>query len=164
MAGFSERSQCKIGVSWGEEARYTSGVNRGGMRGGAEMYRVEIIFGHSRQDGQLLPAHQIAVAEQRALWALSHAFRGGQLQHYTGGYLTAEGRLVIEPCSVVWAYALEVERNLAVLWAVAGEIAAALEQESVLLVIERVDGMAHWVGPTQPLPMAVERWRPVGIG
>ncbi|MFQ5858035.1 MAG: hypothetical protein ACE5LU_20720, partial [Anaerolineae bacterium] len=72
------------------------------------MYRVEMTFGHCRQDGRPLPAHAIAAAEEQALRELSQAFRGGQLNRYTGGYLTTGGRLMVEPCTVAWAYATEV--------------------------------------------------------
>lgn len=127
------------------------------------MYRVEINFGHCRQDGRPLPAHAIAGAEEQALRALSRAFRGAQLQHHSGGYLTAGGRLMVEPCTVVWAYAPEVDGHVTLLWALAGEIAARLEQESVLLTIVQVNGTVHWVEPTQPFAVAVERSQPANV-
>jgi len=91
------------------------------------MYLVEIAFGHRRSDGQLLPVLQVAAAEQQGPLAFSQFFQGGRVQHCTGSSLTAGGQTIVEPCTVVRAYASEVESYLEQLQALASEIAKALE-------------------------------------
>jgi hypothetical protein len=104
------------------------------------LYLVELSFGHRRCDGSPLPPQAIVAAERGALQTPSSLFFGGQLLRCTGAYLTAERRILLEPCTVVRAYApggiLPLER----LRAVARRIAASLEQEGVLLLILRLDG------------------------
>ena len=66
-----------------------------------------------------------------------------------GGYKSAaDGRCVLEPCSLLTADAKEVrESDWTQLLLLASEIAIDLEQECVLITIQRVDGMMHWVKP-----------------
>ena len=114
------------------------------------MYQVEVTFGHCCPNGELLPAHKIAASEQRAIRVVSRRFGGGRLERQTGGYLTAEGRLVIEPCTVVWAYVPRADAHLALLHDLASEIAVAPDQEYVLLVVMRVDCTVNWVQSVRP--------------
>jgi hypothetical protein len=116
------------------------------------MYLVEIAFGHCTRAGEPLSTHKAAATEQWALQEFTQAFRGGRsgydtrLRHHTGGYLTNAGHFMCEPCTVIFAYAPEVDGSLPLLRALAARIAAALDQESVLLIIVRVDGELHWIG------------------
>ncbi len=122
------------------------------------MYRIELAFGHCQQSGEPLSPESIAAVERQALRVLSQAFGGGQMHRLTGGYLTAEGNVVAEPSTVLSSHVADIDGHLATLWALAaGEIAVALDQEDVLLVVERVDGMVHRAKPVQPLPIPLKQ-------
>ena len=75
--------------------------------------------------------------------------QGGRVNDCKGGYKSAaDGRCVLEPCSLLTADAKEVrESDWTQLLLLASEIAIDLEQECVLITIQRVDGMMHWVKP-----------------
>lgn len=118
------------------------------------MYLVELAFGHCRSDGKILPTHQIALAEQRSLMVYSHCFRGSQVHHPLGAYLTPENRVVIEPSTVIRAYAQEVDSHLEQLLALCHDIANTLEQACVLLAIVRLQGTMQWVEPEATVPLA----------
>ncbi len=116
------------------------------------MHLVELAFGHCRSDGRLVPIHQVALAEQRGLMVFSHCFRGSQVLHPLGAYLTTENRVVIEPSTVIRAYAQEVNSHLEQLLALCHEIADILEQACVLLAIVRLQGTMQWVEPEATVP------------
>src|SRR5437868_3211127 len=100
------------------------------------IYNVELAFGHCRYDGSKLPIEQIALAEQKALMGFTRYFRGSQINHPLGAYLTLENHVLIEPSSVIRAYTIqEVDSHLKELLALAREIATILEQVCVLLCI-----------------------------
>lgn len=115
---------------------------------------VELAFGHCGSDGKILPTRQIALAEQRCLMVFSHCFRGSQVHHPLGAYLTPENRVVIEPSTVIRAYAQEVDSHLEQLLALCREIANTLEQACVLLAIVRLQGTMQWVEPEATVPLA----------
>jgi len=118
------------------------------------MFCIEIAFGHCRSDGSSLPENQIAFAEQRSLIEFAHCFRGCQVHHLVGGYLTADNRVLTEPSTVIRAYTQQVDNHVACLIALAHEIACSLSQESVLLTIFRLQGTMQWVEPEAPVPGA----------
>ena len=118
------------------------------------MHLVELAFGHCRSDGSKLPIHQITFTEQRGLIVFSHCFRGSQVHHPLGAYLTPENRVVIEPSTVIRAYAQEVDAHLEELLALSREIANILDQECVLLAIIRLQGTMQWVEPEVTVPAA----------
>lgn len=118
------------------------------------MHLVELAFGHCRSDGRLVPIHQIALAEQRALIVFSHCFRGSQVHHPLGAYLTTENRVVIEPSTVIRAYAQEVDSHLEQLLALCHDIANTLEQACVLLAIVRLQGTMQCVEPEATVAIA----------
>ncbi len=65
-----------------------------------------------------------------------------------GGYKSVDGHCVLEPCSLLTAYTKEVgEEEWTQLLILASEIATQLEQECVLITIQRVDGLMHWAKP-----------------
>ncbi len=109
-------------------------------------YKVELHIGHRTRTGDVLPLQHITAAEQHALGVLSEAFQGGHVLRRLGGYLTADGQAMIEPCSLICSFAEAVDGHLEKLWTLASEIATALEQESVLLTVVRMDGMMAFVG------------------
>src|SRR5205814_2370448 len=98
-----------------------------------------------RSDGERLPTHQLTTLESLALSAFAQYFFGGQMHHCMGSYLSANDHVMIESCTVIKAYTLDVESYETQIFALADEIAAILEQECVLLTIIRLDGMQHLV-------------------
>jgi hypothetical protein len=121
------------------------------------MFKVELVVGHRRRDGVFVPHPQLDITEQQTLAVFSALFGGGQVYRRTGGYLTADGKAVIEPCSVIFAYAESVEGVLDRLWAAASKFAAELDQESVLIVVTPINGLMGFVGPSgpcEPVPLA----------
>ena len=112
-------------------------------------YVVEMAFGHHCSDGKPLPPNRIETAKNLGLSTLTLIFSGGWVNDYKGGHKSAaDGHCVLEPCSLLTAYAKEVgEDEWTQLLIVASKIATELEQESVLIRIQRVDGMMHWVKP-----------------
>jgi hypothetical protein len=114
---------------------------------------VELAFGHSRPDGKRLPLHRIARAEKKSLTVFSRCFRGGQVYHLIGGYLTTDNRVVIQRSTVIRAYSLDVESHVEQLLALSREIACTLEQTCVLLTIAHVQGAMHWVEAKQAIPL-----------
>ncbi len=84
----------------------------------------------------------------------SHCFRGSQVHHPLGSYLTTEYRLVIEPSTVIRSYAQEVDVYMEELLALCREIANTLEQACVLLAIVRLQGTMQWVEPGTTVPVA----------
>ena len=118
------------------------------------MHVVELAFGHCRSDSSILPPHQIALAEQRGLMVFSRCFRGSQVHHPFGAYLTPENRVVIEPSTVIRAYAQAVDSHLNELLELCHEIANTLEQDCVLLAIFRLQGTMQWIEPEATVPVA----------
>src|SRR3569832_993429 len=99
-------------------------------------YRVELSMGHCRRNGELLPQEYVAIAEQQALQAFTECFQGGQLYHRFGGYVSLNGCLMLEPCTIVFGLTEALDTHMVnQLWSLAGELGTLLEQESVLLVI-----------------------------
>src|SRR5262245_33982941 len=120
------------------------------------MDRIELSFGHHRCDGTPLPNAQIIAAEHQALTFFSQAFGGAQVYvcHRTGVYHTSDGQLTIEPASVVWSFASEVDDHLTqLLWSLASSIAQALDQEFVLLAITHLDGILAFIAPTSSVQL-----------
>ncbi len=107
------------------------------------MHYVELAFGHFRSNGEPLPTHLIALAEQRVLTVFCQCFRGAQKYNPIGGWMP-NGSLMIEPSTIIRAYASEIERHSARLAALARELREMLEQSSVLLVIVLMDGVMYW--------------------
>jgi hypothetical protein len=116
------------------------------------MQLIELSIGHCRSDGSILPSHKIALAELRSLIVFSKCFRGTQVYHPLGAYLTSEDCLVIESSTVLRATAQEVESHLQELRALCHELVNTLEQESVLLTIFHVQGTMHWIESEAPAP------------
>jgi hypothetical protein len=69
------------------------------------------------------------------------------LHHHLGAYLTAEGEILIEPCSIIRAYTSTVERHMAELQTLASNAAAVLAQRAVMLAVLKVTGSLSWVQP-----------------
>ena len=111
------------------------------------MYRVEMAFGHCDSRGVALLDAQVAAAETIALKGFAQVFRGAQLVRHAGSYLNDYGHLMIEPCTIVWAYVDEIDSHMVHLHAVAATIAAVLRQESVLVMITRIDCVLDWIRP-----------------
>jgi hypothetical protein len=116
------------------------------------MELIELTFAHCRSDGSILPKDQIAFVEQRCLVEFAHCFRGCQVHHLIGSYLTADNRILTEPCTVIRCYSQDVEPHLACLIALARQLAGALSQECVLLTITRLQGTMQWIMPEAPVP------------
>jgi hypothetical protein len=113
------------------------------------LYRVELTIGHRRSSGDLLPVSQLVEAEEKVLTVFSTSFQGGQICRRTGGYVNNEGELTLEPCTVVFSFTESVDQSLVQLWSLAGEMAARLDQECILLTIIPVYGLVLLVEPTQ---------------
>lgn len=111
------------------------------------MYQIEITFGHCCADGNKLPVHEVDTIEQQALLVLAHFFKGAQSHSFTGSYLNSQDIGMIEPSTVLMAYTTEVDHFMCHLLTLAKEIALALHQECVLLVIKQVSGTFQWVKP-----------------
>ena len=109
------------------------------------MYRVELAFGHSDSNGLAVPAEQIKRAEHLALRHFALQFNGAQLLRHPGAYRHNDSRVITEPSTTVWAYALDAQPDVTPLSAIAREIATMLRQESVLLVIVELQGHMYWV-------------------
>src|SRR5436309_2039333 len=75
-----------------------------GKRMEKNMDVIELAFGHYCSNGDPLPKHRIEAAEYRGLSTFTQFFLGGQLHHCTGGYLSPQGQVVIEPCTLIKAY------------------------------------------------------------
>jgi hypothetical protein len=118
------------------------------------MHLIEITFAHCRSDGSILPSHQIAFVEQRGLIEFARCFRGGQVHHINGSYLTADNRVLTELSTVIRAYSEDVEHHIACLIALARQIACSLSQENVLLCIVRLQGTMQWITSEAPVPVA----------
>ena len=110
------------------------------------MYRVEISFGHHCPNGKPLPAHRIAEVEKWALQWFCALFRGAKIKRHDGAYQNAKGHMIIEPSTTIWSYAPQVPQ--AWLRLMARQIRRELEQESVLLYTEEVNGTLEWIGPS----------------
>jgi hypothetical protein len=111
-------------------------------------YIIEMSFGHHCADGEPLPPDRIETAKNLGLLTLTQLFSGGWINDWKGGYKSADGHCALEPCSQLTAYAKEVgESDWTQIMILASEIATKLEQECVLITIQRVDGVIHWVKP-----------------
>lgn len=105
-------------------------------------------IGHHCSNGESLPPDRVEAAKNLGLSKLTHILSGGWAIDGNGGHTSAEGRCLLEPCSLLTAYATEIgESDRTQLLTVASVIAAQLEQESVLITIKRVDGTMLWVKP-----------------
>jgi hypothetical protein len=112
---------------------------------------VELAIGHYHSNGEPLPKHRIEAMELLGLSTFAQLFGGGQLHHRTGSHLSTQGQLIIEPCTLIKAYASNVEHCWTQLMAEASRMAAALDQESVLLTRMRLEGMLYWAKPVGKL-------------
>ncbi len=109
--------------------------------------KVELSFGHRRRDGEPLPQQQVARAEQQALEVFTQLFQGGQVHRRFGGYMV-DNHLTLEPCSFIYSLAEAVDGQVAQLWSFAGNLAALLDQDCVLVAITPMNGVVGWVPPT----------------
>ncbi len=111
-------------------------------------YEIQMAIGHHRSDGEPLPPDRIETAKNLGLSKLTHILSGGWVIDGNGGHTSADGCCLLEPCSLLTAYATEIgESDWAQLLIVASEIATQLEQECVLITKQRVDGTMFWVKP-----------------
>jgi len=110
-------------------------------------YEIKMAIGHHRSDDEPLPRDRVETAKKFGLSKLTHMLSGGWVIDGNGGHKRA-GQCLFESCSLLTAYTTEVgEDEWAQLLIVASEIATQLEQESVLITIQRVDGTMLWVKP-----------------
>ncbi len=111
-------------------------------------YEIRMAIGHHRSDGEPLPSDRVEAAIKQGLLKLTDLFSGGRLHDCKGGYKSIDGHCVLESCSLFTADAEDVrESDWTKLLIIASEIATDLEQECVLITIQRVDGMLHRVKP-----------------
>jgi hypothetical protein len=113
------------------------------------VHRVEITFGHREVSGEPLPPTLVESADEAALQTFSSLYGGGQRYRRIGGYLTTDGRLLLEPCTVIWAYTPSVDEHLPELMELAQALAVLLNQESVLLTVTPVAGVVRFIPPPQ---------------
>jgi len=110
-------------------------------------YEIQMAIGHHCSDGKPIPPDRIEAVKNLGLLALTELFTGGWAIDGNGGH-TRAGQCLLEPCSLLTAYTPKVgEDEWAQLLIIASEIATKLEQECVLITIQRVDGTMHWVKP-----------------
>src|SRR5689334_12919923 len=98
-------------------------------------WMVELAFGHSKAGGEVVPDDHIVQAEQQSLALFARCFGGAQRYHTIGSYQTKDHRVVIESCTVIRAYASEVQEHWNTLCALARAIALFLEQACVLVSV-----------------------------
>jgi hypothetical protein len=111
---------------------------------------VELTFGHNRFDGEPLPEIEVEVAELICWCILTDLFSGCRLSFCIGMYAADGEEPTIEPCSVLKAYSQEeIDAScLKDLEALASTIAGLLHQRSVLLSIQRFEGIVAFIGPS----------------
>lgn len=115
------------------------------------MHRVELFFSHDSKNGDTIPARRVKEVEKWVLGQFSELFQGGVLEHHVGGYRSANGRIMLEPCTIIWSYTKEVDKNIQWLRRVASRVAHELQQESVLLSTSKVaNGLMEWVTSYNP--------------
>jgi hypothetical protein len=114
------------------------------------MFRIELAFGHHRRDGVPLRPHRIAEAERQFLGYFIEVFGGAQVYicYRVGGYPNDDGQPEAENCTFMWAFVEAVEEHLVDLRCQAAAIAAMLEQQSVMLAVERIDGWCEFIEPS----------------
>jgi len=111
-------------------------------------YEIQMAIGHHRSDGEPLPLDRIEAAKNLGLLRLKQILPGGRVIDGNGWHTSADGRCRLEPCSLLTACTTKVSKShRAKLLRVARMIATELEQECVLVTIQRVDGTMHWVKP-----------------
>ncbi len=110
------------------------------------MFQVSMSIGQRTAAGEVLPADRVIAAEHRALEVFARLFQGAQLYRGIGSFLHTDGTTVIENSSTVWSYAATVEGCYDELYALARELIAALEQESVMLSTITLDGVHDFIG------------------
>jgi len=115
------------------------------------MYYIELAFGHSRINGEAVPDSHIVQAEQQVLTFFAQWFGGGQRYKTFGSYQTADDQLVLESCTILRTYALEVKQYWDQLHALAREIGHFLEQACVAVIVIQVDGSLAFVEPEKLL-------------
>src|SRR5438128_914952 len=112
---------------------------------------VELAFGHYRSNGGPVPRHRIEAMEYHGLATFAQLFGGRQRHGRRGSYLSTQGELIIEPCTLIKAYTPNVEQYWTQLIAEANCVTAALDQERVLLTRMRLNGMLYWAKPVGKL-------------
>ena len=110
-------------------------------------YEIEVAIGHCHSNGMTLPAHQVAAVVNEGLLALTRIFRGAYSQAGIGGYLNKEDFPFTEPTTIFKVYTMNVDSLMPYLEILAGELAAALHQECVMLLTKRVEGTLQFVKP-----------------
>jgi hypothetical protein len=103
-------------------------------------YVCELAFGHSKAGGEAVPDDHIIQAEQQSLALFARCFGGGQRYQTIGSYQTKDHKVVIESCTVIRAYASEVQEHWDTLCSLARAIALFLEQACVLVSVVQVNG------------------------
>ncbi len=113
-------------------------------------YVVEMTFGHNRFDGEPLPEIEVEVAELVGLCILTDIFSGCRLSFSIGTSSIDGEEPAIEPCSILKAYSQkEIDAGcLEQLEALACAIAGFLHQRSVLLSVQRIEGIWRLIGPS----------------
>lgn len=78
---------------------------------------------------------------------LGALFGGGRIVVGPGFYQHADGVLIDEESTSVFSFATDITDEIAVVFAATGTICQQLQQETVLVTIERVPGALHFIGP-----------------
>ena len=120
-------------------------------------YEVEVIVGHNSSNGGALPAQQVATIVNEGLLAFAHFFGGAYALAGIGSYLNDEDFAFTEPATLLKVYTLNVDNLKPYLPIFAGEIADALHQECVALVIKEVQGTLEFVKPIHSRLFLLER-------
>jgi hypothetical protein len=120
---------------------------------GGTMFKVELIIGHRHRNGAFLSQERLAAVEHQAVTVFSALVEGGHALHRTVGYLTADGKAEIEPCTILFADMESMDGALDRLWALAHQFDTLLDQAVVLLIITRVTKQRSFDGLDFPPPI-----------
>lgn len=110
------------------------------------MYAISVSFGHVSQNGVPVDQLHISAAEDKILATFALLFHGGHLHQERGSFQDHDGLVMFENCSIASCETPKLGReHERVLREAVSNIRCALDQESVLLTIIRIDGRHHWV-------------------
>lgn len=117
------------------------------------MMRVEFTFGHTTKEGAALSKQQILEARRYLYQCIYQVNKSGArgLEHQ-GVYGDGDGELISEDSTTIQAYVdvADLEALWPVLREAAADVAEYLNQSSVLLTAEVVNGRVEFVTPRQP--------------
>ena len=111
------------------------------------VFRVGFTYGHQRADGQPVEPALLDQAARYLTRTLCDVCGGARVNSDPGAYRHANGSVVQEGSTTVWAFGMGSDIPVAQLIRAGRSVGQQLDQEAVMLTLERVPGAIVFIRP-----------------